>query len=80
MPQSPACTFLSVSLFLIAACEKAASSPPGIQRRVTLESVSSCGQLTSQVQDAAVRQMRSQLDVYKTGIVFTAAAGGSNKS
>src|SRR5438094_7787919 len=78
MSRSRASTFLSVSLFLIAACERAASSPPGIQRRVTLESVSSCGQLTSQVQDAAARLMRAQIDQYKTDVVYAAAAGPSN--
>src|SRR5438105_3500282 len=82
MSQTRARSLFSSSLLLLAACEKAASPPPGIQRHVALQSVASCDQLTSQVQDTAVRLMRAQLDTYKGGVAYApgAAAGPSNSA
>src|SRR5438132_1129891 len=64
----------------IAACENAASSQPDIQRRVALQSASSCDELSGRVQKAAVRLMRSQLDSAKNGggVVAAAPPGTSN--
>ncbi len=55
-------------LCLAAACSKdQPQKPMDIQRRVTLERATSCDSLTMTVQDTAVRQMRAQMDAYKTG-------------
>jgi hypothetical protein len=64
---------LLFAALLAAACQKGGSSPAGIQRRVVLESVSSCGELNTEVQDAAVRLMRAQLDGSKTTVGYAAA-------
>ena len=61
----------------IAACEKAASSPAGIQRRAALQSVSSCDELSERVREDAVRLMRAQLDPLKKSPVVVAAPPGA---
>jgi hypothetical protein len=80
MSQTRTASSLFAALSLLVACEKAASSPAGIQRHVALESVSSCDQLSSQVQEAAVRLMRAQLDTYKTGVFYAGATPGPSNS
>ncbi|HWE24604.1 MAG TPA: beta-propeller domain-containing protein, partial [Myxococcales bacterium] len=71
---------LLFAVLLVSACSKSASSPPGIQRRVALQAVSSCDELSSQVQEAAVRLMRAQLDSSKTIVAYGAPGGGSTNS
>ena len=63
---------------LLASCRKPESSlPPPIQTHVALARAASCDSLTQQVQDTAVRQMRSQMDSWKMGIAgLPVAAGG----
>jgi uncharacterized secreted protein with C-terminal beta-propeller domain len=69
-----------VLLFLLAACgNQNPASPPRIQTRVTLARAATCESLTQQVQDTAVRQMRSTMDAWKPATVAYApgpAAGG----
>jgi hypothetical protein len=70
-----------VAFALLAACGKGqpaapASIPPAsIQNRVALSRAASCDSLAQQVQDTAVRQMRSQMDRRMGGIV--GVAGGA---
>ena len=68
-------------LFVIAAvvaCTKSAPPPAGIPAHVTLKRAASCDALQQNVQDTAVRQMRTQMDAYKdwTNYGYPMAAGG----
>jgi hypothetical protein len=64
---------LLIASALLAACGKGQpKAPAGIQNRVALARAASCDSLAQQVQETAVRQMRSQMDAWKPG-----AAGGS---
>jgi hypothetical protein len=84
----------SVILLALLACarQKATPSvPPPVTARVALQSAASCQDLTTSVQDTAVRQMRVQLDELKNGNYYggppmtagggaTPAAGGAPAS
>jgi hypothetical protein len=68
---------LLVLLGLLAACGKQQPAPPAsIQRGVSLARAATCDTLTRQIQDTAVRQMRSQMDVWKGGIGSGLPAAG----
>jgi uncharacterized secreted protein with C-terminal beta-propeller domain len=64
------------SAALVLACSKAQTpAPADVQQNVALTEVSSCGQLSAIVQDAAVHEMRATLDAYKSGPGIGVAAG-----
>jgi beta propeller domain-containing protein len=72
---------LFLLLALLAACGKGNSGGlPQIQNRVTLARAATCESLTQQVHDTAVRQMRSEMDAWKGGVILYGlpAAAGSN--
>ena len=79
--RSPRLHRLLVTFALLAACGKARpTAPAGIQRSVALTRAASCDSLGQEVKDTAVRQMRSQMDVWKRGPEFVpggVAASGS---
>ena len=56
---------LFIAAVAAAACSKASPPPPDVQRHVALQRAANCASLQQTVQDAAVRQMRSIMDVYK---------------
>src|SRR2546425_6289396 len=59
---------LALMLTLLAACGKRQTAPPAtIQSRVALARAANCDSLQQQVQETAVRQMRSELDGAKRG-------------
>ena len=67
-------------ILLLSACSKQQSGPAPIQRSVSLAKAASCESLTQTVHDVAVRQMRSQMDSYKSwvyGPPVEAAGGGA---
>src|SRR3982751_5187438 len=74
MSQTRVRSIATAALFA-AACQKADPAPAGIERSVRLHAASSCDELTTQIQDAAVRLMRAQLDAAKSGSFFTEGAG-----
>ena len=68
---------LCLMLTLLAACGKQDQAAPArIETRVHLARAGTCESLTRQVQDTAVRQMRSQMDEWKRGSVYSAPAAG----
>lgn len=68
---------LLVLLGLLAACGKQQPAPPAsIQRGVALARAATCDSLRGQIQDTAVRQMRSQMDIWKRGIGYGFPAAG----
>src|SRR5882672_8325758 len=73
---------LALMLTLLAACGKReAAAPATIQSRVALARAATCDSLQQQVQDTAVRQMRSELDAAKKGMGWlggiSTGAGGA---
>ena len=70
---------LALMVMLLAACGKReAAAPATIQSRVALARAASCDSLQQQVQDTAVRQMRSELDAMKRGNGYGVGLGGSS--
>src|SRR6266446_3031197 len=68
---------LALVLMLLAACGKRQPAPPAtIQNRVALARASNCDSLQQQVQETAVRQMRSALDGAKKGTGWYGIATG----
>jgi uncharacterized secreted protein with C-terminal beta-propeller domain len=64
-------------VLLLSACSKQQPAPAGIQRHVSLARAASCESLTESVHETAVRQMRSQMDSYKTsGFGYGEVAAG----
>ena len=74
MPRTPA-----ILIVLLACAKQPPSAPAQIQTRVALSKAASCGDLSRNVQDTAVRQMRMQLEQEKAGgwWGFPMAAGGA---
>jgi len=69
---------LAMAPIWLVACGKGArglGTPPGIAAQVALQQVSSCEALTKTVQDAAVLQMRAQLEQEKNGYGVGYAGG-----
>ncbi len=68
---------LALVLMLLAACGKRQPAPPAtIQSRVALARAANCDSLQQQVQETAVRQMRSALDGAKRGTGWYGIATG----
>ncbi len=68
---------LALVLMLLAACGKRQPAPPAtIQSRVALARAANCDSLQQQVQETAVRQMRSALDGAKSGTGWYGIATG----
>jgi len=64
-------------LALLVGCGKSNSAtPPNIQTRVTLARAASCDALQAQVQETAVRQMRSQMEAWRHVVYGMPAASG----
>lgn len=60
-------SWLAIAGALVAGCDsQGPGNPQPIQQRLTLENFTSCGELQGYIEDVAVRQMRTQLDSYKS--------------
>src|SRR5207245_7281042 len=70
---------LCVMLALLAACGKQdPAAPARIETRVRLARAATCESLTRQIQDTAARQMRAQMDEWRSGFAYgLPAAGGA---
>src|SRR5260370_30871686 len=65
------------SILLLIACGKGSSPPADIQAHVALAQAASCDSLQQSVQDAAVRQMRAEIDAEKNWNGYPIAMGGA---
>ncbi len=65
------------SILLLIACGKGSSPPADIQAHVALAQAASCDSLQQSVQNAAVRQMRAEIDAEKNWNGYPIAMGGA---